>query len=246
MSVFIELQNVAVELGGQPVLQDINLELQPGKITAILGNSGSGLSVLLKTAAGLIPATRGQVLYDDCNLDSFSERQLRQMQTRTGFVFQDAALWANMDLATNLDLPLTAKFPHLRPQERKQRIEAALQRYDFSVDTKKRPVDISQGQKKFVSFLRATIPEPEALFMDEPTSTMDNSWARKIKDELVSLRAKGTTLILAGNQYQPIFELADHLVILHNGRILDQGESDKMLLSPHPDIQSLLACRPVE
>ena len=243
---FIELKNVGVELGGQTILQDINLKLQPGRITAIIGSSGSGLSVLLKAAAGLTPISCGQVLYDDRPLDSFTETEKRQLQTRTGFMFQDAALWANMNLFGNLDLPLQAKFPDLSPGQRKQRIEAALQQYDFSVDTQKRPVDISQGQKKFVSFLRAVIPEPEALFLDVPVAWMDKPWAEKIRNELGALRARDTILVLASNQNEPAMELADHLVVLHHGRILDQGESKDIALSPDPDIQSLLERRTVE
>lgn len=246
MSVFIELKNVAVELGGRPVLQDINLKLKPGNITAILGPSGSGLSVLLKTAAGLMPPSSGWVLYDDTNFESLNQVQKRQLQTRTGFMFQDAALWANMNLATNLDLPLHAKFPNLNPQERKQRIEAALQQYGFLVDTQKRPVDISQGQKKFVSFLRAVIPEPEAMFLDEPVAWIDKPWAEKIRKELVALRNKGTTLVLASNQYEPTFVLADHLVILHHGRILAQGSNKDLVQSSDPNVQSILDGRTVE
>ena len=240
MSVLIELKNVGVEFGGQTILQEINLRLQPGKITAIIGSSGSGLSVLLKTAAGLTSVCCGEVLYDNRPLDSFTETEKRQLQTRTGFMFQDAALWANMNIFANLDLPLQTKFPDLNAEQRKQRIEAALQQYGFSVDTKKRPVEISQGQKKFVSFLRAVIPEPEALFLDEPVAWMDKPWAEKISNELVALRARGTILVLASTQKEPAIDLADHLVVLHHGKILAQGEFKDIALSPDPKVQSLL------
>ncbi len=226
MSVFIELKNVGVKLGGQPILRDINLKLLPGEITAITGPSGSGLSVLLKTAAGLIPATSGQVLYDGRNLDSFSDQERRELQTRTGFVFQDAALWANMTVQANLDLPLQAKFPDMNKEERFKKIEASLQQYGFRVDTQKRPVDFSQGQKKFVSFLRAVIPGPEALFLDEPTAWLDRPWADKILDELSALRTRETAIALASNQYESTFDWADHVITLRRGQIVDNGTAE--------------------
>jgi len=224
--VIIELQNVSVELGGQLVLQEISLTLTPGRITAILGPSGSGLSVLLKTAAGLIPATGGRVLYDGRSLDSFNETELRQLQTRTGFMFQDAALWANRPLQANFDLPLQAKYPQMSNSERKQKIEAALQQFDFLVDTQKRPVDISQGEKKFVSFLRAVIPGPEALLLDEPVAWMDSFRADRIWNELSALRTRGVTIALASNQHEANFEMADDLVILQKGQIVPGPTAD--------------------
>ncbi len=236
----IELKNISIDLGGKPILQDINLKLKPGRITAILGHSGSGLSVLLKTAAGLVSPSKGQVLYDGRSLGSLNDKEKRQLQTQTGFMFQDSALWANMSLAANLDLPLQAKYPKLSMVERKNKIEASLQRHGFSVDTKLRPVEISQGQKKFVSFLRAVIPGPEALLLDEPVAWMDRPWAKVVMNELSALRAKGITIAFGSNKYESNFELADHLVILKRGRILAQGDREKIVNSSDPDIQVIL------
>ena len=242
----IELKNITVRLGGKSILQNIDLKLEPHRITGIFGSSGSGLSILLKTAAGLIPASKGQVLYDGRSLDTFGHKENRQLQTRTGFMFQDAALWANMSLAANLALPLQAKFPDLNKEEIKQKIDTSLQQYGFSVDTNLRPVDISQGQKKFISFLRAVIPGPEALFLDEPVASMDRSWAAKISGEISALQAKGTTVVLAGNQYESTFDMADHLVILHHGQILAQGDREEIVHSSDPEVRSILDGRTVE
>lgn len=217
----IELKNVSVKLGGRQILENINLKLTPGQITAIVGPSGCGLSVLLKIAAGLIPPSSGQILYDGRQLESFPEDELRKLQTRTGFMFQDAALWANQPLFANFDLPLQAKYPQMDAEERKNKINTSLQQFGFSVDTQKRPADISLGQKKFASFLRAVIPGPEALLLDEPVAGMDRIWADRIWNELSSLKASGTTIALTSNQHEEDFELADSLVFLKGGRITE-------------------------
>lgn len=236
----IELKNLAVDLGGQSVLRDINLTLMPGQITVILGRSGSGLSVLLKTAAGLIPPSSGQVLYDGCSLDSLGEQEKRRIQTRTGFMFQDAALWANMSLAANLHLPLQAKFPDLDEEARRKKIEVALQRCGLSVDLDRRPVELSVGQQKFLSFLRAVIPGPEALLLDEPIAWMDRRWAEIVIRELTEQRAKGTTLALGSHDSETSFDMADRLVVLHQGRVLAEGTRDDVRRSAHPEIREIL------
>lgn len=200
------------------------MKLEPGQITLVHGHSGAGISVLLKTVAGLIRPTRGEVLYDGTDIATLREREMRKLQTRTGFMFQDVALWANMPLASNLHLPLEAKFPNLSADERKQIIDEALKQSGFTVDLNKRPVELSLGQQKFLSFLRAIIPGPEALMLDEPLSGMDRHWAEIVINKLRELRARGTTLVFGSHNSQMSSDLADHLVVLHHGQIL---ENDK-------------------
>lgn len=243
---FIELKNITVEMNGKTLLKDINLKLNAGEITAILGPSGSGLSILLKIASGLLFPTSGEVLYDGRSLHSFDAGQLRKLQTRTGFMFQDSALWANRTLAANLELPLLAKSPNLSAAELNRIVQDSLKRFHFGVGIQNRPVDISQGQKKFVSFLRAIIPGPEALFLDEPIAWMDRLWADKVIKELSALRTAGTTIAFASNQFESIFDLADNLVILHSGQITGQGKRDEILQSANPAIRAVLKGKTVE
>lgn len=216
----IELKNVMVTLGGKTVLHGINLTLQPGQITIIHGHSGSGLSTLLKTAAGIINPSNGQVLYDGIDTVTLVEKKKRRLQTHTGFVFQDIALWANMNLASNLDLPLQAKYPNLDPAERRQRIDAALKHLGFSVNLNLRPVELSLGQQKMLSFLRATIPGPEALMMDEPLTGLDPHWKQVVINRLKELRAEGTTLVFGSHNSDLAASLADQIIELHQGQIL--------------------------
>jgi phospholipid/cholesterol/gamma-HCH transport system ATP-binding protein len=222
--VHIELKNVAVDLGGKNILKDICLKFEPGQATLVQGNSGSGLSVLLKTIAGLIQPSKGQILYDGIDIASMDEGTTRQAHIRTGFMFQDAALWANMNLAANLDLPLQAKYPDVNSPSRKQIIDEALKQFGFTVDLNMRPVQLSLGGQKIMSFLRATIPGPEVLLLDEPLAGMDQNWADKVILRLAELRANGTTIIFGSHNLQISSDMADHLVVLNKGQIVKNDQ----------------------
>lgn len=195
----IELDKVGVKLGGRSVLEDVCLDLVPGTLTVISGGSGCGTSVLLKTAAGLISPTRGAVLYDGRNYASLDEGERPRLQTRTGFMFQDAALWANMSLAANLDLPLQAKFPQLNRGARRRLVAEVLAGFGCELDLSLRPVELPLGEQKFVSFLRAVIPGPEALFLDEPLAGLDSRWAEILLTRLAELRTAGTTMVVGSH-----------------------------------------------
>lgn len=215
----IELRNVTVELGGRPVLRDVGLDLTPGTLTAAVGRSGCGTSVLLKTAAGLAAPTRGAVLYDGRDHATLDEGERPRLQTRTGFMFQDAALWANMSLAANLDLPLQAKFPQLERDARRRLVDEALARTGFDRDLTRRPVELPLGEQKFVSFLRAVIPGPEALFLDEPLAGLDSRWAEVLLAWLAELRADGTTLLVGSRNGGLPTELVDERFELEGARV---------------------------
>ncbi len=241
VGVRIDLQNVSIEQDGQHLLRSINLEFKPGELTLVMGHSGSGLSLLLKTAAGLFRPTQGQVLYDGIDIDRLSEEKQKSLQTRTGFVFQDAALWANMPLSSNLDLPLQAKFPRLAKHQRQTLVNETLAKYGLSWDLNLRPIQFSTGQQKFLSFLRATIPGPEALFLDAPLSGMDRTWGQMIIQELAELRDRKLTLVLGSHRPGPLFELADRLVILEHGKILTAGPRDEVRRSKNMNVRAILA-----
>ena len=110
----ISLEDVTVHLGGRDVLRQVTLSLPAGRSTVIMGRSGSGKSTLLKTAAGLIPPDSGRVFFEGKDMSLLSEGGMRELRKRSGFVFQDGALWENKTLMENLALPLQVHFPELR------------------------------------------------------------------------------------------------------------------------------------
>jgi ABC-type multidrug transport system ATPase subunit len=224
----IALQNVNVDLGAQFSLKDINLVFEPGMMTLVLGPSGSGVSALLKTAAGLKTPSAGHVLYDGKDYGALNDQEKPQLQTRTGFMFQDAALWANLSIGANLELPLQAKFPRLGKGPRRQMVADGLAQFGVDLDLQKRPVDLSLGEQKFISFLRAVLPEPEALFLDEPVSWLDQRWTDSIMTKLEALRTRGVVIVLGSHNSHFPQDRADRLVILDQGQVTATGSSKEI------------------
>lgn len=215
----VELQQVWVELGGRTILRGIDLQLEPGAVTVIGGRSGAGLSTLLKTAAGLLTPQSGRVVYDGQDLAGLDARARQRLQTRTGFMFQDAALWANQTLSANLELPLRAKDPDQPAAARQRRIEAALAACGWTAALDQRPVQLSLGEQKMLAFLRAVVPGPEVLFLDEPLAALDGRWRQRLLGQLAELRTRGVTVAVVSQDPDPLSPVVDSLLDLDGGRV---------------------------
>lgn len=236
----IELRQTTVELGERTVLRGVDLSLDPGRLTVVLGHSGAGLSTLLKTAAGLLPLAGGLVLHDGRDLADLDGNEQRRLQTRTGFMFQDAALWANMTLAGNLDLPLRAKEPGMSEKDRRRRIASLLDACGWTVPLDQRPAQLSAGERRTLSFLRAIVPGPDALLLDEPTVSLDGRWRDRLLEQVSRLRASGVAIAATSKGLDPITGFADDLVILSEGRVLARGTPAEIEASPDPEVRRIL------
>ena len=192
----IELNGVTVAAGGRILLAGVDLDLGGGEALVIHGPTGSGVTSLLKTAAGLRPPAAGRVLHDGRDLAALSPAAAQALQRRSGFAFQDAALWANTPLWGNLELPLRARHPELDAAARRERIEQALAALDWSVDLALRPAALSPGERLLLGFLRAVIPGPEVLFLDDVLAPLDPHWRSVLLARLASLRDDGTAVVV--------------------------------------------------
>ncbi len=219
----VELGNVSIEVQGCRILTGLNLTLKPGELVGVIGPSGSGVSLLLKTAAGLMPAAGGEVRHDGIDLSALGEEAGRLLQTRSGFMFQDAALWANTSLEGNLLLPLRAKFPHIRTHDLLERLRSGVEEAGLVCDLSLRPAQLSFGQKRFLSFLRASLPDPQALFLDEPMNGLDADWADGLWRRTSALRAAGTSILAGSHHFQSWCDQADRILVLRDGRVVLEG-----------------------
>lgn len=236
----IKLRRIQVRHGEREVLDDISFDFPPEKTTVVLGPSGCGKSVLLKVAAGIVPPNRGRVEADGKNMAAFSERQNRVFRQRTGFVFQDAALWSNNTLFENMSLPLRIHFPQLSEQEISGRIASLLSRFGFTEDFNLRPSDTSLGERKIVSFVRAVISDPEVLFLDEPLAGIHHQVADNMLDLIRELKRKKRTIIIVTHDPQLTSQVADWLVVLRAGRILESGPTSEVAGSSNPEVIAIL------
>jgi ABC-type transporter Mla maintaining outer membrane lipid asymmetry ATPase subunit MlaF len=236
----IELVDVGVSFAGEMVVKELTLGFFRGRTTVIIGTSGSGKSQLLKAAAGLVIPEEGEVLFEGRDIGRMNYREYQQMQARTGFMFQDAALWANMSLREHLSLPVLAAEPHLQEEEVDRRIDQAMEEVDLLRDPGVRPAALSQGERKLLSYLRATITDPEVLFLDEPTSFLDLKGSRLLVAGIDRYREEDKTLVVATHDQALGAHIADHLVVLHKGRVVAEGPHYDVMESDDPAVREVL------
>ncbi len=234
------LDNVSVLFGEHAALDGVNLSFRRGAVTAVIGASGSGKSLVLKSAAGLIFPEKGRVYFEGQDIAAMNETDYRQMQARTGFHFQDAALWANKSLKENLTFPLLAANPDLPDELLDRLVEEAFEAVGLDVDKNIRPAAISMGQRKMISFLRAVVSRPEILFLDDPASFLDGVSIRRLIGQVKKARQDGVTIVMADHNLSLDEELAEYVAVLDRGHLVVYGSCRDVLNSPDREVRSVL------
>ena len=236
----IILNNVSVFFNDRAALDNLSLDFRAGALTAVIGGSGSGKSLVLKCAAGLIFPDKGRVEFEGVSIASMGERVYQNMQSRTGFYFQDAALWANKSLGENLSLPLLSANQDLTDNDIRDKIAESFTSVGLSIDPSLRPASISMGQRKLVSFLRATITEPEILFLDDPLAFLDYAGSRQIISKIEEFKDAGVTIITATHNRALISRMSDRVAVLSNGGLAVAGSYQEIIDSRDPSLLTLL------
>lgn len=231
----IRAADVTVRFGKQTVLRDITVETPRGQTLAIIGESGCGKTVLLKTLIGLVQPTSGYVEFDNRRLAQLGERELSNLRTRYGFVFQLAALFDSMTIADNVAFPLREN----QRMPREEAYEVAVQRLAEvglppSVMAKK-PAELSGGMRKRVGLARALVMEPEVLLYDEPTTGLDPIMSDVINELILKTRKlHEVTSIVVTHDMHSAMKVADRIVMLYPISRLKAGES-QILFDGTPD-----------
>ncbi|MFP4372764.1 MAG: ABC transporter ATP-binding protein [Spirochaetaceae bacterium] len=219
----ISLREVGLFAGAETVFSGITMSVPAGSTTLVMGPSGSGKSALLKVAAGLIPPDTGMITLLGSELGSLTKHEERELRRRTGFVFQDAALWQNLTVYQNLALPLQYHRITEGSSEVESRVRALAGEFGMLRRLELRPAQLSAGERKMISFLRAIILEPELLFLDEPTSSVDHHGSELIVGRLRELKKRGTTMVASTHSPRISSQLADYLIVLDTGGIVARG-----------------------
>jgi phospholipid/cholesterol/gamma-HCH transport system ATP-binding protein len=240
MNYMLELQNVCVVRNGHAILDDISAGIEEGKCTVLMGTSGSGTSSFMKTAAGILSPDTGRVLAWKQDIELMSAQEQFVFRERMGFVFQDAALWANMTGFQNIALPFQFHRRGMSQEKIEARIADLAGEFDFTGNLGQRPVDFSTGEKKIISYMRAMILNPQILFLDDPTSSIDNVFEKRVLSILIKRKERGCTLVI--NTHNPAYtlRLADNLIVMKAGKIVAQGPLPRMRASADPYVRDVL------
>ena len=212
----IALNELSVQFGPQPVLRAVNLTIPLGQTLSIIGESGCGKTVLLKTIIGLVRPVEGFVEFDGKRLDELNDKQLTAQRTRFGYVFQNAALFDSMTVAENVAFPLE--------QNRNMRLD---QVRDVVVDylaevglpdsvMNQKPAQLSGGMRKRVGLARALAMDPEVILYDEPTTGLDPIMSDVINELIIRTREKHrVTSILVTHDMKNAYKTSDRIVMLY-------------------------------
>jgi phospholipid/cholesterol/gamma-HCH transport system ATP-binding protein len=239
MEPLIRIQDLTKSFGEQRVLDGVSLEIEPREILAILGESGSGKSVLLRTLIGLERADSGHVFFEGEDLTRLSERQLRSIRRRIALVFQESALFDSMTVFDNVAFPLREAEESEETVARKVREKLSMVGLEDEDD--KLPAELSGGMKKRVALARGLATEPEVLLYDEPTAGLDPRNVRRVIELISELREKlGVTSVLVTHDVRSAAEIADRMALLKEGRIAEVAGAEAFERSRSPTVRDFL------
>ncbi len=237
----VDVKNMSVTFGSQNILRNINLSIPPGQTLVLLGESGCGKTVLMKSIIGLVKPTIGEVYFDDRNINQLSDRRLSLLRLRFGFVFQNAALFDSMTIGQNVAFPLRQHGRFTSGQIREM-VLARLSEVGLpdSVVFKK-PAELSGGMRKRVGLARALIMNPELIMYDEPTTGLDPIMSDVINELIIRTRRRNpVTSIVVTHDMNTAKKVADRVVMLMPAHRLQPNESQMIFDGSVPE---LTACR---
>lgn len=231
----IELRRVSKSFGRQRVLDDVDLRVERGKSTVIIGRSGVGKSVLLKHIVGLLSPDQGEVYYDGRRIDLLSEREITPIRREISFVFQLNALFDSMSVGENVAFPMTEQNPGRKHRQRIGDLASrSLEAVGLAGFEDKRPADLSGGEKKRVALARAIAidPAPKVILYDEPTAGLDPQRADAINKLIRSLQERfQVTGVVVTHDMKSATAVGDRILMLRNGRFIADGPPAKVMLS---------------
>ncbi|WP_153557932.1 ABC transporter ATP-binding protein [Roseimaritima sediminicola] len=231
-------EDVSVQFGHQMVLRDIDLAIPRGQTLAIIGESGCGKTVLLKTLVGLVKPHAGRVRFDGQDLATLDDQQLTAVRRRMGFVFQNAALFDSMTIHQNVAFPLE-QHGSLEDDEIHQRVMQRLAEVGLPPEVaKKRPAELSGGMRKRVGLARALIMEPELVVYDEPTTGLDPIMSDVINELILETRRRfPVTSIVVTHDMHTARKVADRVLMLFPRTRLEPHQSQVLFDGPPSDLE---------
>lgn len=240
----IVLRGVRKAFGERVVLDGIDLEVGKGETMVVIGYSGSGKSVLLKTIVGLLPPDAGSVLVDGQDVTRLSRDELYALRRRVGYVFQFAALFDSMTVADNVAMGLR-RVEGLSEAEIRERVEESLALVELEGFGERAPAQLSGGQKKRVGLARAIALRPSYLLYDEPTTGLDPVTTAVIDRLILKLEAElGVTSLVVTHNMESVYRVGDRVAMLYEGRICYSGTPAEMRGVDDPVVRSFIEGRP--
>jgi len=237
----IQLTDLHKTFGRQNVLNGLSLTIPDGEITAIIGPSGEGKSVLLRHIIGLMQPDSGRISVDGENIIGIRRSEMNRIREKFGMLFQNAALFDSMNVFENVAFPLQEK-TSLSKDEIRTRVLSALEDVGLKNVEQKYTDELSGGMKKRVGLARALLLNPKIILFDEPTTGLDPIIKRAIHQLIRETHAKfGFTAVIVSHEIPDIFDIAQNVAMLFRGEILQFGTADEIRNSTHPVVKQFIS-----
>jgi len=237
----IQLIDVCKSFGKQQVLDNLNLKIEAGKTTVIIGRSGGGKSVLLKHIIGLLKPDSGQILVDGDDIAGMSEKGLNEVRKKFGMLFQEAALFDSMTVGENVAFPLR-EHTRLKEAEIREIVADRLRAVGLKGIEEKLPSELSGGMRKRVGLARAIALQPQIVLFDEPTTGLDPVMAEAVNQLIMETQKEfDLTCVVISHDVGSIFKISHRIAMLYEGRIIEQGTPEEISSSRNPVMMQFLA-----
>lgn len=236
----IEVKNLYKAFGETEVLFDISINFHPGKTNLIIGQSGSGKTVLLKSIVGLHEINQGNIYYDNRNFTKMSQQQRKLLRMEMGMLFQGGALFDSQTVEENVMFPLNM-FSDMTLEEKKDRVNFCLNRVNIINANHLFPAEISGGMQKRVAIARAIVQNPKYLFCDEPNSGLDPKTAIVIDNLIKELTVEyHMTTIINSHDMNSVMEIGDKVVFIFKGKKCWEGTKDHIFDSDNEELNGFI------
>ena len=235
------LKNVTKKFGDNVVLDNVSVTIEKGKTTVVIGPSGCGKTVLIKHLIVLLRPSSGEVYFKNRRIDELSERELNKIRTHYGFLFQGGALFDSLNVAENIIFPIRQHCKLTEPDWVAEIIKTKLAMVGLDGFQQFYPANLSGGQRKRVALARAIALDPEVILYDEPTTGLDPIRSDIINELILKLQKElGVTTVVVTHDMTSAYKIADRIIMLHNGRVIADGDADHIRNHPHPTVQQFI------
>ena len=238
----IQVQNLSKAFGDKKVIKDVSIDFIKGKINIIIGESGSGKTVLSKLMVGLMEPDSGKVIYDGNNFIGLNFDNKREIRKQIGMLFQGGALFDSMTVEQNIIFPLSM-FTQLSEEEKIERANVCLKRVNLVNANKLFPSEISGGMKKRVGIARANAMNPKYLFSYEPNSGLDPKTSILIDNLIKEITEEfDMTTIVITHDMNSVIEIGDYINFIYKGELWWKGNSEEILKTENKEINDFVYC----
>ncbi len=238
----IELRGVWYRVGGRDILRDVDLTVERGNTTAIMGLSGSGKTTMLRLMMGLVKPTQGQVFVNGQDITGLNENDLNQIRKSMGLVFQYGALFDSLTVWENVAFGLLRE-RRLSRTEIDHVVKEKLDAVGLGQEDVERllPAELSGGMKKRVSLARALAFSPDIILYDEPTTGLDPITTNVVNDLIVRMRDRfNVTSVVVSHDVESMFRIADKIVMVHEGTVIVSGTPQEIRDTTHPVVRQFI------